>query len=521
MVCKRTDSARQCCCKCPIPTRHPCKPNERQLEIPPAQQCERGLPDNADAVQAIPVATDAASVNTPSETPLIAVSAEPAESLPKTGEAAPAAPAPEEDNATPRSLRSWLLIAVAIALVFAAALYLLRNVLLGTPTPVYTATQAELVQTVVASGRVVSPQRVTVALQGSGRVLRVAVAEGQTVELGQLLIELDNSDARASLAQASAAVAQAQAHVRQLRELSQPLATQALAQAQATALQTRRVLMRDRDLVAQGFISQAALDDAQRAADVASSQVTSAQAQAQTNSRSGSDAALAQAALAQALAGQQLASVKLAQGQVLAPSNGVLISRDVEVGDIVQPGKALMVLAAAGQTQVLVQIDEKNLSKIALGQKALGSADAFANQRFDAVVSYINPGVDAARGSVEVKLALTQPPAYLRQDMTVSIDIETARRTAAVVVPTSTLEDADTDQPWVMVVRDKHAVKQFVALGLRGDTRVEVLSGVAAGEGVAPVSKNGVKEGQRVRAQVQAVPPPARKHAAGKSPMAP
>jgi HlyD family secretion protein len=268
------------------------------------------------------------------------------------------------------------------------------------------------------------------------------------------------------------------------------------------------VLARDRDLVAQGFISQAALDDAQRAADVAGSQVSSAQAQSRSNTPSGSDAALAQAALAQALAGQQLAGVKLAQGRVLAPSSGVLISRDVEVGDIVQPGKALMVLATTGQTQVLVQIDEKNLSKIALGQKALGSADAFASQRFDAVVAYINPGVDAARGSVEVKLAVAQPPAYLRQDMTVSIDIETARRTAAVVLPTSTLEDAATDQPWVLVVRDKRAVKQFVSLGLRGDTRVEVLGGIAAGEGVVPVSKTGVRAGQRVRATATAEPPP-------------
>ena len=434
--------------------------------------------------------------------------AQPANLLSKPGEPAPAAPAHDKSRRTPRSLRRWLLTALASALVLAAALYLLRNLLLGTPTPVYIATSAELVQTVVASGRVISPQRVTVALQGSGRVLRVAVMEGQTVERGQLLIELDNSDARASLAQASAAVAQAQARMRQLRELSQPLATQALAQAQATALQTRNVLARNRELVAQGFISLAALDEAQRAADVASSQVASAQAQAQSNTPSGSDAALAQAALTQAVAGQQLAGVKLAQGQVLAPSSGVLIARDVEVGDIVQPGKALMVLAVSGQTQVLVQIDEKNLSKIALGQKALGSADAYASQRFDAVVAYINPGVDAARGSVEVKLAVTQPPAYLRQDMTVSIDIETARRTAAVVLATSALEDAATDQPWVLVVRDKRAVKQFVTLGLRGDTRVEVLSGIAAGEGVVPVSKTGVKAGQRVRASVTAVPPP-------------
>ena len=105
--------------------------------------------------------------------------------------------------------------------------------------------------------------------------------------------------------------------------------------------------------------------------------------------------------------------------------------------------------------------------------------------------------------------------------MTVSVDIETARRTAAVVIATSTLEDAGTDKPWVLVVRGKHAVKQFVTLGLRGDTRVEVLDGISAGEGVIPKSKLGVKAGQRVRAQVQVVPPPAREFSTGKSPVAP
>ena len=416
---------------------------------------------------------------------------------------------------------TWWKLGAAALVVLALLAYLMRNVVLGTPTAVVAATRGELVQTVVASGRVISPQRISVALQGTGRVIRVAVVEGQTVQQGQLLIELDNSDSRASLAQATADVAQAQARLRQLGELNQPQAAQALAQAQATAGQAQKVLERNRALVLQGFISQAALDDAQRAVDVATSQVASAQALAKSSTPSGSDAALAQAALAQAVAGRQLASAKVAQGEVLAPSSGVLISREVEAGDIVQPGKALMVLAATGQTQLLIQIDEKNLSKIALGQAALGSADAYAHQRFDAVVAYINPGVDATRGSVEVKLAVARPPPYLRQDMTVSVDIETARRTAAVVIATATLEDAGTDKPWVLVVRGKHAIKQFVTLGLRGDTRVEVLDGILAGEGVIPKSKIGVKAGQRVRAQVQDVPPPVREPSAGKSPVAP
>ena len=402
--------------------------------------------------------------------------------------------------------RTWLKIGGAALVVVAVSLYLLRNVLLGTPVNVYAATSGELVQSVVASGRVISPQRITVALQASGRVQRVAVTEGQVVEAGQLLIELDNSDNRASLAQASAGLAQAQARLQQLGELGRPQALQSLAQAQATAQQARKTLDRNRDLVAQGFISQAAVDDAQRALDVAASQVTSAQAQVKSNTAGGSDSLLAQAALRQALAGQQLARAKLDQGFVYAPRAGVLISRSVEVGDIVQPGKALMELASSGQTLVLVQIDEKNLSKIALGQKAYASADAFASQRFDAMVAYINPGVDAARGSVEVKLNVPNPPAYLRQDMTVSVDIETARRTATVIIATSTVQDGATEKPWVLVVRGARVVKQFVKLGLRGDTRVEVLDGIQAGESVVPASKTGVKEGQRVRATVIAPP---------------
>lgn len=424
-------------------------------------------------------------------------------------------------KAPPPRTQVWLKISAATLVLLVLLAYLLRNVVLGTPTVVVRAMRGELVQTVVASGRVISPQRVTVALQGTGRVLRVAVVEGQNVQQGQLLIELDNSDSRASLAQAAASVAQAQARLRQLSELSRPQAAQALVQAQANAVQAHKALERTNALVLQGFISRAGLDDAQRAVDVAASQVASAQAQLTSNTPGGSDTALAQAALAQAMAGYQLASVKVAQGAVLAPSSGVLISRDVEVGDVVQPGKALMVLAGSGSTQLLVQIDEKNLSKIALGQAALVSADAFSDQRFGAVVAYINPGVDASRGSVEVKLDVAHPPPYLRQDMTVSVDIETARRAAAVVIANSTLEDGATETPWVLVVRSKRAVKQPVKLGLRGDARVEVVDGIAEGEGIIPKSKIGVKAGQRVRAVVQDVEPPAHKLATGKRPMAP
>lgn len=403
--------------------------------------------------------------------------------------------------------RLWLKIGAMIVIALCVLAYALRNVLLGQPVDVVATTTGELRQTVVASGRVTTPQRVDIAAETIGRVNQIPVEEGQRVKRGQLLIELDSADDRAGVAQASAAVAQAEARLRQLREVGLPGAAQSLVQAEANAAQTQKQRERMRDLQARGFVGQAQLDDANRNFDVAASQVNSARLQVQTNTPAGSDSAMALAALAQARANLQLARVKLEQNAILAPVDGTLIARSVERGDIVQSGKALMVLAPTGETQIVVQVDEKNFAKLALGQKALASADAFADQRFEAAVAYINPGIDATRGAVEVKLRVATPPAYLRQDMTVSVDIETARRDGALVIPTGAVRDATSVAPWVMVVRDGHTVRQPVRLGLLGDSRSEVLSGIAVGEGVVLATLGQIAVGQHVRPHVVPVVP--------------
>ena len=405
------------------------------------------------------------------------------------------------------SRRLALKIGIAVVVVACIAAYALRNVLLGQPVDVYAASVGELLQTVVASGRVMSPQRVEIAAETTGRVLRIPVVEGQAVKRGQLLIELDAADDRAGVAQAAAAVAQADARVRQLREVGLPSARQSLVQATANAEQLKKQQERMRDLQAKGFVGQAQLDDAIRNYDIAASQVDTARVQVRTNTPAGSDTALALASLAQARANLLLAKVKLEQNSLLAPVDGILIARSVEVGDIVQAARQLMVLAPQGVTQMVVQVDEKNFAKLALGQRALGSADAFAGQRFDASVTYINPGIDATRGSVEVKLLVPSPPAYLRQDMTVSVDIETARRAGALIVPTGAVRDMSSATPWVMVVRDKRTVRQAVTLGLRGDSRSEVLSGIEAGEVVVLATAVGIGVGRHVRPHLVSVAP--------------
>ena len=404
--------------------------------------------------------------------------------------------------------RSRILKRAAFLLAAAAlAAYVGRNALLGTPVETVEVLRDDLIQTVVASGRVMSPRRVRVGAVITGRVVAIPVTEGQAVKKGAELVLLEDKDVRAALAQAQAGVAQAEAKVRQLREVGLPAAQQALLQAEATLTQVRGQFDRTKRLQAQGFVGQSQLDDAQRNLDVAESQARAARVQVETNSTRGSDFAMAMTALEQARAAERVAQAKLPDMVVRAPVDGVLISRNVEVGDIVQPGKELFLLAPAGETQVIVQIDERNLSQLSLGQKALGSADAFPGRRFPAELIYINPGIDALRGSVEVRLRAPSPPDYLRQDMTVSVDIEVARRAQAVVAPTQAVRDATTAQPWVLAVRNGRAERVPVKVGLRGDGRLEVLEGATPGDALIPASLGLITAGQKVRALPRAAPP--------------
>ncbi len=393
----------------------------------------------------------------------------------------------------------WARRAFLAAIVLAGVGYFFRDELLGKPVETVLAVRGDIVQTVVASGRVMTPQRASVGAVITERIVRIPVQEGQTVKRGDVLIVLDDSDERAAIAQAQAAVAQAEARIRQIREVGLPAATQGLAQAQANLVQAQRQFDRAQDLKAKGFVSQSALDDAKRNLDVAQSQLESARLQVDSNRPTGSDSLVAQAALAQARAAVGAAQARLDQTVIRAPVDGTLIGRNVEPGDVVQPGKELMALAPVGETQIVVQIDEKNLSQLRPGQKALGSVDAYPHERFLAELFYINPGIDSLRGSVEVKLRIPAPPAYMRQDMTASVDIEVGRHDNVLVIPSGAVYDAAGAKPWVLAVEGRHSVKRPVKLGFKGEGRVEVVDGLAAGDRVVAAAGAGVVPGQRVR----------------------
>ncbi|RTM11841.1 MAG: efflux RND transporter periplasmic adaptor subunit [Bradyrhizobiaceae bacterium] len=390
----------------------------------------------------------------------------------------------------------WFILAVVALLGLGA--WQSARVLLGPAIVVDQVKRGRLVETVVASGHVETPYRVEIGSQITATVQEVLVRQGEKVSKDQPLISLESRELKAAVVQAEGALAQAEARIRQLEELTLPSAKEALAQAQATLLNAQQTYDRTAQLERNGYATRAALDEAQKTLDVARAVTRSAQFQVYTASPGGSDYVMAQTQAKQARANLDTADSRLGYATITAPRDGVLITRSVERGAVVQPGKTLLVLAPAGDVQLVLQIDERNLGKIALGQNALASADAYPDRRFGATITYINPGIDISRASVEVKLTVADPPDYLRQDMTVSVDIEVAAKDEALILPLRSVHDALSGKPWILGLKDGRASQRPVKLGLRGNSQVEITEGVAAGDVAIPQS-SGVLAGQRLR----------------------
>ena len=440
-----------------------------------------------------------------------------------------------------RRVAIWLLAAVLLGVGGAAVFFWQR----GPQVDVVQVQRAPLVRTLQFSARVATLSRVDIGSTLTGRVDAVRVREGDTVRAGDLLVELESAELRAALAQAEAAVQQARSALAGRRGSGRSATQAALAQAEATQRAAQAALVRAEQLVAQGFYSAAQRDEARRAAAVADAQTRSARAQVQASTETGTDVAQAQAQLDVAVAAASAARARLAQTRLLAPADAQVLLRSVEPGQIVQPGKALLSLALNGPTQLVAQVDERFLDQLRPGQDAAVVADAFPDARFTARVLSLAPAVDAQRGAIEVKFALPgAPPAYLREDMTLSVEVETGRRDGALVLPQSALRplraaDAGSDSATrraapasaqsapaaspsaattlpassagipreVLVVEGGRAQLRSVRLGLHTLGAVEVLEGLAEGEqvlvrsGGAGGADGALKPGQRVRVQ--------------------
>lgn len=395
--------------------------------------------------------------------------------------------------------RRWPLLLAALAVLALAAFLLVPR---GRAVDVVVAVRGPVTQSVVASGRIATPARIAISSQFAARIEQVLVREGDRVQAGQLLVRLRSEEADAALASARAALAEAQGRARQLRDVQRPVADQQLVQARAALRLTEQELQRARDLRAKGFVSQARVDEAERALAGARAAELAAQAQARANLDGGVESELARTRLEQASAALDAAQARRELLALRAPADAIVLTRAAEPGDTAQVGRTVLELAQDGETRIITTVDEKNLRFLVPGLKASAVADAYPDRRFDAVVTYVAPAIDAQRGTVELRLAVPNPPDFLKTDMTVSVEMIAGRRDSAILVPSDVVRAVDSGAPWVLVAREGVAVRVPVTLGLRGVGVAEIVDGLEAGESVIIPAATAVP-GDRVRTSVR------------------
>ncbi len=385
-----------------------------------------------------------------------------------------------------KSIRRTLLLIIPALLL---AGWMIWRQLQGPELPGYRLETRPLVQRVVASGEVDSQSLAQVGSEITGVVAVRHVREGDAVKAGDLLLELRDDEQRARLREAEAAL-------QQLIDSSRPQAQATLREAQNNLEQADRELQRRETLFERKLLASEALEQARRATLTARVVRDRARFAAAAVGEGGSE----EQVLRQRL---EAARANLAKAHIHAQIDGIVQTREVEPGDLVQPGRTLLTIARSGSSEILLPLDEKNLAPIELGQAARIIADAYPDRVLPARVSFIAPGVDTARGTIDVHLDLLEPADFLRQGMTVSVNIETGRREQALVLPNDALRARDGTRAQVLRVNDGVVERVSVRLGMLGTALSEVSEGLAAGD---LVLIGDAEEGQRVRVHEQAIP---------------
>lgn len=389
----------------------------------------------------------------------------------------------------------WFLAGAALAAALLAGWGVAR--LRGPELPGYEVASGPLVQNVVATGRVAALSRVQVGAEMSGLVLERRVMEGDRVAPGDVLVVLRARDLEARRDEARAALVA-------LRGTERPDAEAGLRQARADLAQAERDLARRRELGERQLVSRESVEQAAQG-------VVAARAAAD-RARLAVDALDGGAREAQARERLAAAEADLERAVIRSTVSGTVLVRAVEPGDTVTPGQVLLEIAGDAPGEVLLALDEKNLDRLQPGQSATCIADAFPARPFAATVHHIAPGVDPARGTIDVRLRIDPAADFVRQDMTVTATILTGRSERALAVPNDALLDAGPGarRAGVLRVREGRVQRVEVRLGLRGLAMTEVLEGLEEGDRVVAAGaldpERMPAEGDRVRIVAQAAP---------------
>ena len=373
---------------------------------------------------------------------------------------------------------AWLLVLVAIA---AAVLYWRSTAPLPVETyTVATAYPSQAYTLLNATGYVVAQRKAAVASKATGRLEWLGVREGSNVHKGEVLARLENRDVTAKREQAAANVKLAQAN---------------LEQAQAELHEAERAFQRSRDLLARKFVSQAAHDTAIARLEKAKAG-TSAQ----------------RAAIAVAQANLRAADVEVEHTLIRAPFDGVVLTKNANVGDVITPFSsalgsqaAVVTMADMATLEVEADVSESSVGKVRLEQPCEIQLDALPDARFRGVVARMVPTVDRAKATVTVKVRFVDKDPRVLPEMSAKVaflsqELPPELRTRRTVIDPGAIVERN-GRRVVYVVREDRAVETPIDVGGKLGDWIEVLKGVEPGDKVVAKPPQKLHDGDRISLQ--------------------
>ncbi len=341
---------------------------------------------------------------------------------------------------------------------------------------VVAAAQEEWPETIELTGTVRARVESTLSSRMSAWVREVRVRQGDTVAAGQVLAVLDAQDVEVGMRTAQAAVGEAESGI--------PEADQAIAAAQAQLELADATLRRLEDLFAKKSVSQQELDEVRSRQRAAEAGVRMARARRQQlDSR-----------IARAREGVESTRVSLSWATLRAPFAGVITERRVEPGVLAAPGMPLFrIEQTSGGYEVIAPLDESRLRDVSRGAAARLMLDTVGDA-MEARVAEIVPAADPQSRTVDLKIPVSGKG--LRSGLYARVSIP-GRGRAVVAVPAPAVRERG--QLQMVFVQDSGAARsRLVTTGSRVDGRVEVLSGLRAGERVVSPVPDELVDGSRI-----------------------
>ncbi|MGD0153025.1 MAG: efflux RND transporter periplasmic adaptor subunit [Thermacetogeniaceae bacterium] len=327
------------------------------------------------------------------------------------------------------------------------------------------ARSGQIAKAVVISGVLTPNQSVSIFSKVSGQAQTVGAEVGDRVRAGQLLVQIDTKELNAQLQQAQAAVQAVRDQAGQ--------AEIGIANAKSNLDMGQKSYDRTKMLFDNGAASQSQLDDAQNKLDQANNAYANANKQYQTASGSG---------LAQAEAAANLLQVEIGNGRIASPIDGIISNRSIDPGGMASPSAPLMTVDDTSALKLQGSVFQDAVPLLAIGQKVPVSVDALPGRSFEGQITQVGPVASATGQYFPVVISL-QNPGILLAGMTARATFNLAAP-AGVIVPLSAVQSED-GRDYVYVVDGGSAHRRQVALGLRGASDVQVVSGVQVGERVA------------------------------------